>query len=392
MNEVPRNRRLLEFGTTVFSSMSALARETGSIDLGQGLPDTGGPPLLLEAAAAAVRAGRGGQYPPDIGVPELRGAVARHRERHHGIRYDPEEEVLVTAGATEAIAAAMLGLLNAGDEVVMLEPYYDSYAACIALAGAKRVPVTMRPPDFRLDVPALRRAVTPRTRLLLINSPHNPTGAVLSRAELGEIAAIAREHDLVVVTDEVYEHLLHDDAEHVPLATLPGMRERTVSICSAGKTFSVTGWRIGWVFAEPGLLGAVRAAKQFLTFVAPGPFQHALADVLDVLPDSYYRTLRTDLQRKRDLLSAGLEAAGLTVYRPRGAYFVTADIGARDGMAFCRELPAACGVVAIPSAVFYDDKAAGRSLVRFAFCKRDEVLTAAVDRLRSLRHRVRAGG
>ncbi|GAA4937729.1 pyridoxal phosphate-dependent aminotransferase [Actinoplanes utahensis] len=381
-----RNRQLAEFGTTIFAEMSALAVATGSINLGQGFPDTDGPASLLESAAEAIRAGKGNQYPPGPGVPELRQAVAGHRQRHYGLSYDPDREILITAGATEAIAATMLGLLNPGDEVIALEPYYDSYAATIAMAGARRVPVTLHPPRFELDGDALRRAVTPRTRMLLINSPHNPTGAVLSRAELAVIAAVAIEHDLVVVTDEVYEHLVFDDAVHIPLATLPGMRDRTVSISSAGKTFSVTGWKIGWVMAAPPLLDAVRTAKQFLTFVSGGPFQYAVAGALNTLGADFYTGLRDDLTGKRDLLAAGLTAAGFRVYQPRGTYFITADVAhlADDGLTFCRELPSRCGVVAIPSTVFYDNKAAGASLVRFAFCKQDHVLREAVTRLATL--------
>jgi N-succinyldiaminopimelate aminotransferase len=388
MPAVVGNERLKEFGTTIFAEMSALAVRTGSINLGQGFPDTDGPRQLLQAAADAILAGHGNQYPPGLGIPELRTAVARDRQRRYGLQYDPDREVLVTAGATEAIAAALLGLLNPGDEVIALEPYYDSYAACIAMAGAKRVPVTLRPPAFSLDADELRTKVTDKTRVILVNSPHNPTGAVLSRAELSEIAALAIERDLIVVTDEVYEHLVYDDAEHIPIASLPGMAERTVSISSAGKTFSVTGWKIGWVLAPPPLLEAVRSAKQFLTYVNGGPFQYAVADTLDTISPDFYTGLRDDLTAKRDLLCAGLEKAGFQVHRPRGTYFVTADISGlsdQNGIDFCRALPARCGVVAIPSMVFYDDKAAGARLVRFAFCKKDDVLQNAIERLGALR-------
>ena len=293
--------------------------------------------------------------------------------------------MLVTAGATEAIAAALLALVEPGDEVVALEPYYDSYAACIAMAGGRRVPVTLRAPDFRLDIDALRAAVTPRTKLLLVNTPHNPTGTVLTAAELAAIAELACERDLLVVTDEVYEHLAFDGAPHIPLATYPGMRERTVTISSAGKTFAVTGWKIGWVCATPDLLSAVKTAKQFLTYVSGGPFQPAVAAAL-ALGDDYYTELRTSLQAKRDLLCAGLGELGFEVFVPQGTYFVTTDVrsmGYDDGVEFCRMLPARCGVVAIPHEVFYDDKDAGRPLVRWAFCKRDDVLVEAVGRLRT---------
>ncbi|MFG2798378.1 pyridoxal phosphate-dependent aminotransferase [Streptomyces pseudovenezuelae] len=382
------NRRLAEFGTTIFAEMSALALRTGSINLGQGFPDTDGPEEVREAAVRALRDGRGNQYPPGPGVPELRTAVAAHQERRYGLVHDPDTEVLVTAGATEAIAAALLALVEPGDEVVAFEPYYDSYAACIAMAGGTRVPVTLRPHEgsFRLDLDELRAAVTDRTRLLLINTPHNPTGAVLTRAELTAIAELAVERDLLVVTDEVYEHLVFDEAEHIPLATFPGMRERTVTIGSAGKTFSFTGWKVGWITANGPLVSAVRTAKQYLTYVSAGPFQYAVAEALQ-LPDSYFDGFRTDLRRKRDLLGDGLRAAGFEVYQPQGTYFITTDItpfGEKDAYAFCRALPERCGVVAIPNSVFYDDPDAGRSQVRFTFCKKDDVLQEAADRLRRL--------
>ncbi|WP_367321767.1 pyridoxal phosphate-dependent aminotransferase [Streptomyces sp. HUAS ZL42] len=380
------NRRLAEFGTTIFAEMSALAVRTGSINLGQGFPDTDGPEEVREAAVRALRDGRGNQYPPGPGVPELRTAVAGHQQRLYGLTYDPDTEVLVTAGATEAIAASLLALVEPGDEVVALEPYYDSYAACIAMAGGRRVPVTLRPHEgsFRLDLDELRDAVTDRTRLLLINTPHNPTGTVLTRAELTAVAELAVERDLLVVTDEVYEHLVFDGVEHVPLATLPGMRERTVTIGSAGKTFSFTGWKVGWVTGAPDLVAAARSAKQYLTYVASGPFQYAVAEALR-LPDSYFADFRADMLAKRNLLAGGLEQAGFKVFRPAGTYFITTDIrplGESDGFAFCRALPERAGVVAIPNAVFYDHREAGAPFVRFAFCKRTEVLTDAAERLR----------
>ncbi|MFG2904155.1 pyridoxal phosphate-dependent aminotransferase [Kitasatospora sp. NPDC048286] len=379
------NRRLAGMGTTVFAEMSALATATGSINLGQGFPDTDGPEEVREAAVRALREGRGNQYPPGPGIPELRTAIAEHQQRFHGLSYDPDTEVLVTAGATEAIAATLLALLEPGDEVIALEPFYDSYAACIAMAGATRVPLTLRAPSFRPDLDELRSLVTPRTRLLLINTPHNPTGTVLTAEELRGIAELAVEHDLLVVTDEVYEHLVFGTTHH-PIAALPGMRERTVTISSAGKTFSFTGWKVGWVTASPDLVAAVRTAKQYLTYVSAGPFQYAVAEALR-LPDAYFDTLRADLLRKRDLLVDGLGAAGFRAFTPEGTYFVTTDItplGEKDGIEFCRALPGRCGVVAIPNAVFYDDVDAGRSLVRFTFCKKDEVLREAVTRLRRL--------
>ncbi|MFD5336547.1 pyridoxal phosphate-dependent aminotransferase [Streptomyces hawaiiensis] len=383
------NRRLAEFGTTIFAEMSALALSTGAINLGQGFPDTDGPEEIREAAVRALRDGRGNQYPPGPGVPELRTAVTAHQQRRYGLAYDPDTEVLVTAGATEAIAAALLALLEPGDEVVALEPYYDSYAACIAMAGGRRVPVTLRADvaegRFRLDLDELRDAVTDRTRLLLINTPHNPTGTVLTREELAAIAELAVERDLLVVTDEVYEHLVFDGAEHVPLATFPGMRERTVTISSSGKTFSFTGWKVGWVTGAPELVMAVRSAKQYLTYVSAGPFQYAVAEALS-LPESYFTAFRADMLAKRDLLAAGLAEAGFRVFRPSGTYFVTTDIrplGESDGFAFCRALPERAGVVAIPNAVFYDHREEGAPFVRFAFCKRTGVLEEAAKRLKS---------
>jgi N-succinyldiaminopimelate aminotransferase len=369
-------------GTTIFAEMSALAAATGSVNLGQGFPDTDGPREIAQAAADAIMDGRGNQYPPGPGVPELRQAIAEHQQRFYGLAFDPDTDVLVTAGATEAVAAALLALVEPGDEVIAFEPYYDSYAACVALAGGVRVPVTLRPPAFRPDLGALRAAVTPRTRLILLNSPHNPTGSVFTRAELAAIAALACERDLLVVADEVYEHLVYT-GEHVPIGSLPGMRERTVSISSAGKTFSFTGWKIGWVTAPAELVAAVRAVKQFLTFVSGGPFQYAIAEALR-MPDEYFAGISADLRGKRDLLCAGLSEAGFLVYPPDGTYFVTTDVGqlgGADGVEFCRNLPHQAGVVAIPSAVLYDDPDAGRTQVRFAFCKRKEVLQDALARL-----------
>jgi N-succinyldiaminopimelate aminotransferase len=379
----PLNRRLEGMGTTIFAEMSALATTTKSINLGQGFPDTDGPTEIAEAAVAAIRGGLGNQYPPGPGIPELRFAIAAHQQRFYGLTYDPDVEVLVTAGATEAIAAAMLALLEPGDEVIAFEPFYDSYAACIAMAGARRVPLTLPAPTFRPDLDQLRSLITPRTRLLLVNSPHNPTGMVLRPDELAAIAALAIEYDLLVVTDEVYEHLVFATGHH-PIAALPGMRERTVSISSSGKTFSFTGWKVGWVTGTPELVAAVRTAKQYLTYVSAGPFQYAIATALG-LPDAYFTDIRADLRAKRDLLATGLADIGFEVYVPDGTYFITTDVmplGSKDGIDFCQALPGRCGVVAIPNVVFYDNADAGRSQVRFTFCKRREVLEAAVERLR----------
>jgi N-succinyldiaminopimelate aminotransferase len=374
---------LAGFGTTIFAEMSALAEATGAINLGQGFPDTDGPDEVLQAAVEAILAGRN-QYPPGPGTLELREAVAEHQRRRYGIELDPATEVLVTTGATEALAAAIFGLTEPGDEVILFEPTYDSYAPCVAIAGC--VPRFVRlDPDGSWDPAELRAAVTPRTRLVLLNSPHNPTGKVFDAAELDEVAAVCRDADLLAVTDEVYERLVFDGA-HVPLATRPGMAERTLTISSAGKTFSVTGWKIGWATGPAELVAATRTAKQFLTYTSGAPFQPAVAAGLR-LPDAVIDALRDDLRTRRDLLCDGLEGAGLKVFRPAGTYFATADlrsIGLDDGMAFCRSLPERCGVVAVPSQVFYAEPAAGRHLVRFAFCKRPEVIAEAVRRLAAL--------
>jgi N-succinyldiaminopimelate aminotransferase len=377
--------RMAGFGTTIFAEMSALAVRTGAINLGQGFPDTDGPDVVKDAAIEAIRGGHN-QYPPGVGIPELRHAIADHQRRHYGIVLDADTEVLVTTGATEGIAAALLALAGPGDEVVTFEPYYDSYAACIALGGASRRVVTLRPPHYDFDPDELRRAVTPRTKVLLLNSPHNPTGKVFDRAELDAVAALCIEHDLIAVTDEVYEHLTFDGLTHVPLSTLPGMAERTITISSAGKTFSFTGWKVGWVTGPEPLVTAVRTVKQFLTYVSGGPFQYAIAVALG-LDDGVTHELRDALQSKRDRIMDGLRVAGFEVFAPSGTYFVTADIrplGGVDGMAFCRELPGRAGVVAVPTQVFYDDVVAGRHIIRFAFCKRDEVIDEACERLAKL--------
>ncbi|MEV0460934.1 pyridoxal phosphate-dependent aminotransferase [Catellatospora methionotrophica] len=383
----PLVERMRPFGTTIFATMSALAVKTGAVNLGQGFPDTDGPAEMLEAAAAALRGGFN-QYPPGPGLPVLREAVAAHQRRFWGLEYDPDGEVVVTAGATEAIAAAILGLCETGDEVVCFEPYYDSYAASIALAGAVRRPVTLRPGSdgrYGFDPEQLRAAFGPRTRLVLLNTPHNPTGKVFTREELALVAELCQEFGAYAVTDEVYEHLVFDDAgsPHLPLASLPGMRERTLRISSAGKTFSCTGWKVGWASGPAALVSAVLRVKQFLTFVNAGPFQPAVAVALG-LPDAYFTGFTAGLQAQRDQLRAGLADAGFGVLRAEGTYFITADIrplGGADGVDFCLALPERSGVVAIPAQVFYDDKDAGRHLVRFAFCKRPEVIADAVRRL-----------
>jgi len=375
--------RMRGFGTTIFAEMSALAVQTGSVNLGQGFPDTDGPASLLDAAVDAIRTGHN-QYPPGPGVPELRAAIARHGQRSYGLEYDADSEVLVTAGATEAIAAAVMALAGPGDEVVMFEPYYDSYAACVALGGATRRTVTLHRGEsgWSFDPADLADAISPRTRAILLNTPHNPTGKVFSRAELDMIAEHARRHAITVIADEVYEHLTFDGHEHIPIATLPGMRGRTVTIGSAGKSFNVTGWKIGWACASPALLAATRTVKQFLTYVSGAPFQPAVAHALDdEMP--WVTGLCAQLQVQRDQLCGGLAELGFDVVRPQATYFATVDVHS-DAVAFCRELPHRAGVVAIPSSVFYDS-AAGDSYVRFAFCKRPEVIAEALTRLKAVR-------
>ena len=374
------------FGSTIFAEMTALANEHGALNLGQGFPDTDGPQEILDAAKAAIDAGRN-QYPPGAGVPELLDAIAAHQKRFYDIDLDPRSEILVTVGATEAIAATILALCETGDEVVTFEPYYDSYAASIALAGAVRRTSVLRFPDFAVDEESLRAAFSSRTRLVLLNTPHNPTGKVFTRAELELICSLAREFDAWVVTDEVYEHLVFDGLSHIPVATLPGMRERTLTISSAGKTFSTTGWKVGWLSGPAQAVAAVRTVKQFLTYVASGPFQPAVALGLG-LGDEVYAGLSQSMQDKRDVLVEALRGIGLDVAVPGGTYFVVADVaplGASDALDFCRALPAQVGVAGVPVSVFHDDVDAARTLVRFAFCKQDDVLREAAARLSTLR-------
>jgi N-succinyldiaminopimelate aminotransferase len=383
--------KLQGFGTTIFAEMSALAVATGAVNLGQGFPDYPGPPEVLDVARAAIGTAAD-QYPPGPGIPELRAAIAEHHQRFTGLDFDPATEVLVTAGATEAIAGALLALLDTGDEVVLFEPMYDSNSASIAMAGGVARPVPLRPPatgsgPWTFDPAELRAVITPRTRLLVLNTPHNPTGKVFTRDELAGLAALARDADLLVLTDEVYEHLIFDGRPHVSIATLPGMRERTLVIGSAGKTFNVTGWKVGWICGPAPLIAAVRTAKQFLTYVNAGPFQPAVAAGLR-LPDDYFAGIARDLEYRRDVLVRGLQEAGLPVISPEATYFATVDVRPLqpdgDGLAFCRSLPERAGVVAVPTVVFYDAAHAhvGRHLVRFAFCKGDDVLAEAVKRLR----------
>ncbi|WP_396933890.1 pyridoxal phosphate-dependent aminotransferase [Mycolicibacterium sp.] len=383
--------RLQPFAVTVFAEMSALATRLGAVNLGQGFPDQDGPAAMLKVAQDAIAAGVN-QYPPGLGIPELRQAVAAQRKRHYGIDYDPDTEVLVTVGATEAIAAALIGLVEPGSEVIVIEPFYDSYSPVIAMAGCVRraVPLVAAGAGFAIDVEALRRVVTPKTRALILNSPHNPTGAVASDAELRAIAALAVEHDLLVIADEVYEQLVFDGRKHLPVAGYPGMAERTVTISSAAKMFNATGWKIGWACGAPDLIAGVRAAKQYLTYVGGAPFQPAVAHALDN-EDGWVADLRAAFQTKRDRLGSALTDIGFEVHDSAGTYFLCADprpLGYDDSAAFCAELPHKTGVAAIPMSAFCDAEAPHADLwnhiVRFAFCKRDDTLDEAIRRLRVL--------
>jgi N-succinyldiaminopimelate aminotransferase len=386
--------RLKPYTTTVFAEMSALAARIGAVNLGQGFPDEDGPPAMLEAARQAIAAGVN-QYPPGLGIPPLRQAIAADRQRKYGTEYDPEREVLVTVGATEAIAAAVIGLVEPGSEVLLIEPFYDSYSPVLAMAQAVRKTVSLVPDGarFALDVDALRRAVTPRTRALIVNTPHNPTGTVLTEAELSAIAEVAIDADLLVITDEVYEHLVFDEARHLPLAAIPGMADRTLTISSAGKMFSCTGWKIGWTCGNADLIAGVRAAKQFITYVGGAPFQPAVALALNTEQD-WVLGLRKTLQNRRDRLSAGLVDLGFKVHHSGGTYFLCADprpLGYSDSTEFCAELPHRAGVAAIPLSAFCDPDgpslAAWNHLVRFTFCKRDDTIDEALRRLAVLKPR-----
>jgi N-succinyldiaminopimelate aminotransferase len=377
--------KLEGFGTTIFTEMTRLANERGAVNLAQGFPDFDGPEFVKEAAIAAVRAGRG-QYARMSGIPEIHAALSAKYRRDYGLDYAPDTELTVTSGATEAIFAAIQGTCGAGDEVVLFEPYYDSYKPSVRMAGAVARVVTLRSPDWSFDREELRAAVTPSTRALLVNTPNNPTGKVFSREELEFLAAVCRERDLLCITDEVYEHLVFE-GEHIPMAGLPGMRERTITISSFGKTFSLTGWKVGWAAAPAELTSAVRAAHQFITFATATPLQHGAAAALAAGPD-YYANLLADYRRKRDFLAGELSRIGFGVRKPAGTYFLCADFSAfgfEDDVAFCRYLLEEVGVAAIPPSFFYDNKARGRGYVRFAFCKREETLREAVRRMEKLK-------
>ena len=379
--------RLQPFGTTIFAEMSALAAELGAINLGQGFPDSDGPREVLDIAIESINAGLN-QYPPGMGMQVLREAIAQHQQRFYGVSYNCDTEVLVTAGATEAIAGALLGLLEPGDEVIVFEPMYDSYQACIAMAGAVSVPVLLEPPLYRPNMDALEAAITNRTRILLINSPHNPTGMLLTRDEQEHIVRIAEQHNLIIVSDEVYEHLVFDGQRHVSIAEIPQARDRSIVISSGGKTFHTTGWKVGWAVGPAHLIAAVRSAKQFLTYVNAAPFQPAIAHGL-LMPDEYFTQLAKNLEDRRNQLCEVLSASGFEYFRPQATYFVTADIRSMqangDGREFCQRLAREAGVVAIPNVVFYTPQNAhsGRHLVRFAFCKQEKVIAQAAQRLRN---------
>ena len=375
------------YATSIFGEMSALAAETGAINLGQGFPDTDGPDEVKLIAQAAIAEGHGNQYPPVHGLPDLRAAIAEHQRRFYGLPVDPVTDVVVTTGASEAIQSSLLALCDRDDEVLVFEPWFDIYAVGIALANATRVSVPLRPPAFRPDIDALRAAITPRSHVLLLNTPHNPTGVVFTREELQAIADLAIEHDLIVISDEAYEHLWYDGHPHVPIATLPGMAERTVTIGSAGKSFSFTGWKVGWATGPPDLIRAVRAVRQHLSYVSGGPFQYAIAHALR-MPDSYYEAFRHGLQHQRDILTEGLRAIGFSAVESEGTYFLTTDLGPladfSDEISAARALPQRAGVVAIPLQVFCDHAGVGERSLRWAYCKRPEVLREAVDRLAAL--------
>jgi N-succinyldiaminopimelate aminotransferase len=368
--------------TTIFTRMTALAEETGAVNLGQGFPDFDGPAAIIEAAVGALRSGHN-QYAPLSGVPTLRRAIAGHQLRRYGIELDPEREIQVTFGATEALAAAILGLVAPGDDVAFLDPTYDSYPAIVGMAGGRCRPIMLEPPDWRVDAAAVSAAIGPATRVLLVNSPHNPTGRVLDADELELLAAACREHDVIAVTDEVYEHLVFDGT-HIPLATLPGMAERTVSVSSIGKSYAVTGWKVGWASGPADLIAGLRSVKQFLSFAGGTPLQHAAATGLE-LPASVTDEITTTLRGKRDRLEAGLRTAGFDVLPSAATYFLNADATARgepDAAALCDRLPHEAGVVAIPTSAFTAaPDGVTRALVRFAFPKRDAVLDEAVERL-----------
>jgi N-succinyldiaminopimelate aminotransferase len=376
------SRKLDGFGTTIFSEMTRLAIEHGAVNLAQGFPDFDGPEFAKEAAIAAIRAGHG-QYARVTGIPDLHRKLSEKYRRDWGLDYAADTEITVTSGATEAIFDAINGVCDAGDEVILFEPFYDSYRASVAMAGAVPVFVTLRAPDWKFDLRELEAAFSPKTRALVLNTPHNPTGKVFSAEELSAIAKLCRAHDVLCITDEVYEHLVYE-GKHVPMASIPGMRERTITISSFGKTFSLTGWKIGWAAAPPTLTAAVRAAHQFVTFATATPLQYAAAAALDA-PKSYYGELLASYRSKRDYLSSELTAIGFDVHPAHGTYFCCAGFSKfhdGDDAAFCKWLTAEIGVAALPPTSFYGKSDEGKRYARFAFCKKDETLREAVARLK----------
>ena len=379
------SRRLEPFGVTIFSEITELAIAHDAINLGQGFPSWDGPDFIKEAAADSMSGGRD-QYPPSPGIPSLRTAIAARYGPRLGRRLDPDTEITVTGGCTEAITASILGLVDAGDEVVLVEPYYDSYPVALSLVDAVPRYVTLRPPDFRLYTDDLKAAFSHNTKAILVNTPHNPTGRVFDEAELEAVAELCQTYDAIAITDEVYEDMTYE-REHLSLATIDGMAERTIILSSLGKTFSLTGWKVGWAIAPPHLSRGVRAAHQFLTFTTPTPVQHGAAAALEAPPD-FYTDLRASYQAKRDLLVSGLSTVGLHPYQPQGTYFVLADhtaFGFPDDRSFCRHLIEQAGVAAIPPSAFYHRPDEGAALVRFAFCKDDATITAAIDRMSVLK-------
>jgi aspartate/methionine/tyrosine aminotransferase len=381
-------RRLSGFGTSIFTEMTRLAVQHRAINLGQGFPDFPAPDFIKEAAARAID-GDHNQYAPAPGLPRLRRAIADRFAQRHGHAPDPETEVTIAGGATEILFDAVMALLDPGDEAIVFEPFYDAYVPDIQMAGGTARVVTLRPPDWRFDPDELAAAFGPRTRLIIINTPHNPTGKVFAPDELDLIAELCRAHDVIAVSDEVYSEIVFDDARHVPLATRPGMWERTVTVDSIGKTFSVTGWKIGWAVAAPPLTAALRAVHQFVTFANATPFQEAAADALSLAStNGYWQTLRADYTSRRALLTEILHGAGLHTLPVRGAYFLLADIAElpfADDTAFCRHLISEVGVAAIPPSAFYADPGTAPKLARFCFAKRDETMRAAAQRLLNVR-------
>lgn len=376
--------RLAPFGSTIFTQISRLAIEHNAINLGQGFPNFDGPEFIKQAAIDAINNGHG-QYARMFGIPQLNQAIAERFQTDTGLSIDPDAEITVTSGCTEALIATFMGLINPGDEVILFEPYYDSYPACVAMSGAEAKFITLRPPDFEVNEAKLRAAFSDKTKAILVNTPHNPTGKVFTKAELELIATLCKEHDAIAITDEVYERLVFDE-EHISLATLDGMYERTVTLSSLGKTFSLTGWKIGWALAPARLTAGVRAAHQFITFATATPLQHGAVAALRT-DDSYYQEFVETYQRRRDILADGLDKIGFEVYLPQGTYFVLADhtrFGFADDVSFCEHLIKEVGVAAIPPSAFYSNPSDGKNLVRFAFCKDEQTLIDALKRMSAL--------